>query len=656
MSHLARWQNLILPVGIIASLLVLIVPLPAAVLDLLLAANLAVAVIILLTSLAVQTPLEFSVFPSLLLVTTLSRLVLNVASTRLILTAAPTDHLNAAGQVIRAFGEFVAGNHTVVGLVIFSIIVVIQFVVITKGAGRISEVAARFALDGLPGLQMAIDADLHAGLIDNREAQRRRAELVQHADFYGAMDGASKFVRGDAVAGLVITAINIGGGLFIGVVQNGMPIVAAAEVFTKLTIGDGLVAQVPALLISVATGLLVTRSSQAVDLSRETLRQMFSRPQVLAIASGFLGLLVFTHLPAIPLLTIGGACAGLAFLLNRPTAPPAAETPEPAVEEPPAREEKRVEEFLAVDPLELEIGVGLIRLADPRRGGDLLNQISEIRRRLAADLGVVMPKIRIRDNLRLDRRMYRIKIVGNLVAEGCVPGDQADAGQQAEAGRANLGAVIADHLAQVVRTYCADLLTRDLVKHLVDELQKTSPTVVDELIPSVMKLGEIQQVLQRLLRENVPIRPLGPILEALSDHAVQSRDPERLTELVRRRLARALSSRYRDSQRKLWAVTLDAAWEDRILASVRNGETGMGGRLSALTTQHLCDRLEREIEPLRTDGHPPVVVVASEIRAAVRQATAARLPELTVLSYEEITSDTRLESVRMVRGPMAVAA
>lgn len=691
MSHLVRWQNLVLPAGIIASLLVLIVPLPAGLLDLLLAANIALAVIVLLTTLAVKTPLEFSIFPSLLLVTTLGRLVLNVASTRLILTAAPTGQLDAAGKVIRAFGEFVTGDQTVVGLVIFSIIVVIQFVVITKGAGRISEVAARFTLDGMPGRQMAIDADLNAGLIDNREAQRRRQEILEHADFYGAMDGASKFVRGDAVAGLVITLVNIVGGLFVGVVQSGMSLTAAAGLFTKLTIGDGLVAQTPALLISLAAGLLVTRSSQSVDLPREFLRQLFSRPQVLAVSAGFLGLLVLTRLPAVPLLTIGAGCAGLAFLLRRAAAnPPLPEKAEPVAGEPPKAAEKRIEDYLAVDPLELEIGVGLIRLADPKRGGDLLNQITEIRRRLAGELGVVLPKVRIRDNLRLERRSYRIKVVGNPVAEGCVrpdkllalssagdgpdlggepagdpasgrngvwiDPDQCDQAQQQRATILEPAAAIAQHLGQVVRRHAADLLTRDLVKHLMDELRKTSPVVVDELIPSVMKLGEVQQVLQRLLREDVPIRPLEPILEALGDHAVHRRDPVMLTELVRRRLARTLSSRYRDAQRRLRTVVLDPALENRVLAGIQHGEHGLTVRLSALTVQSLCDRIERELEILQHSGHPPVLLVSPEVRAGLRQVTAARLPALAVLSYDEITPDTIVESVRTVRESMAVAA
>lgn len=691
MSHLARWQNLVLPVGIIVCLLVLIVPLPAGLLDMLLAANIAAAVVILLTTLAVKTPLEFSIFPSLLLVTTLSRLTLNVASTRLILTAAPSDQLDAAGQVIRAFGEFVAGNDTVVGLVVFSIIVVIQFVVITKGAGRISEVAARFTLDGMPGRQMAIDADLNAGLIDAREAQRRRQEIVQQADFYGAMDGASKFVRGDAVAGLVITFINILGGLFVGMVQGGLTLAEAGELFTKLTIGDGLVAQTPALLISVAAGLLVTRSSQSLDLPHEFLRQLFSRPQVLAVAAGFLGLLVFTRLPALPLLTIGAGCAGLAYLLSRPVqAQLAPEKVEPAADETPKTAEKRIEDYLAVDPLELEIGVGLIRLADPKRGGDLLNQITGVRRLLAAELGVVLPKVRIRDNLRLDRRNYRIKVAGNPVAEGsvypdkllvlaadgelselagepaCDPAggrmgrwidpDQLELAQQQRASILEPTAAVTQHLGQVVRQHAAELLTRELVKHLIDEVRKTSPAVVEELIPGVMRLGEVQQVLQRLLREEVPIRPLETILEALSDHAPHSRDPLVLTELVRRRLARTLSARYRDGQRRLRAVVLDPPLEDRVLAGIQHHEQGLAIRLSSQTVQNLCDRIGREVGSLLRSGHPPVVLVSPEVRAGLKQITAARLPHLAVLSYDEITPDTMVDAVHVVRETSPIAA
>ncbi|MEX0978268.1 MAG: FHIPEP family type III secretion protein, partial [Pirellulales bacterium] len=413
-----RTQDLVLPLAMIASVLVILVPLPAPVMDLLLAANIAVAVIVLLTTIYVRTPLEFSIFPSLLLATTLARLVLNVATTRLILTRAGSDGLLAAGGVVKSFGQFVTGGNLVVGLVIFSIIVVIQFVVITKGATRISEVAARFALDGMPGKQMAIDADLNAGIIDANEAQRRRGEVTQQADFFGAMDGASKFVRGDAVAGIIITLVNIVGGLVIGIVDQGMEITQAADLFTRLTIGDGLVTQVPAFLISLAAGLLVTRSSSSVNLPGQFLNQLFSRPQALAVTAGFLGVLMLTELPAIPLLGIGGSCAVLALVLSgrQKQADLAARRQNAAAEATPRDE--RVEDYLAIDPMEVEIGVGLIRLADPKRGGDLLDRIQRVRHAIAADMGLIMPKVRIRDNMRLERRGYRIKIADMSVAEG----------------------------------------------------------------------------------------------------------------------------------------------------------------------------------------------------------------------------------------------
>jgi len=692
MSRLARWQSLILPVGVIACVLVMITPLPAGLLAILLAANIAVALIVLLTTIHVKTPLEFSVFPSLLLATTLARLVLNVASTRLILTHGQTERMDAAGNVIRAFGEFVTGNHTFVGLVIFVIIVVIQFVVITKGATRISEVAARFALDGMPGRQMAIDADLNAGLIDEKEAQRRRHQLTEQADFYGAMDGASKFVRGDAVAGVVITMINIVGGLFIGVFEAGMSVTEAGSVFTKLTVGDGLVSQMPALLISLAAGLLVTRSSQSVDLPVEFLRQLFSRPQVLAVAAGFLGILMFTKLPAFPLLIIGVGLGGLAYLLTRANDKQAsnADSKPQTQAEPQASPERRIEDFLAVDPMEMEIGVGLIRLADPNRGGDLLAQITDVRRRLAAELGIVLPKVRIRDNMQLGKREYRIKISGNSVAEGYIhpdrllavegdspldglPGERTfdPASQRAalwldiddiqDAKRlgctiAEPTAVLSAHLRQVVRENAADLLTRDAAKHLIDETRKHSPAVVDELIPSVMKLGEVQQVLQKLLRESVPVRQLDTILEALGDLAPRISDPISLTEYVRRRLARTLSTRYRDDQRCLRVVTMDPELEDRILAGVQHGERGFSIRLSPQSIQRICDLIGHQVEYLARTGYPPLIVTDPEIRPALKQITVANLPRLVVLSYDEITSDTVVEAVRNVSETLAAAA
>lgn len=694
MSGLARWQSLIVPIGIIAGVLVLIAPLPASVLDALLAANLAVSVVVLLTTLSVKTPLEFSVFPSLLLATTLSRLVLNVASTRLILTEAGTARLDAAGKIIRAFGEFVTGDKPLVGLILFAIIAVIQFVVITKGASRIGEVAARFALDGLPGRQMAIDADLQSGQIDDREAQRRRRELTEQVDFYAAMDGASKFVRGDAVAAMLIIAINIVGGLGVGVFDAGLELREAAAIFTKLTIGDGLVAQIPALLISLGAALLVTRSSQQMDLPQELLRQLYSRPQVLVVAAGFLVLLMFVRLPVGPLATLACGCLGLALVSTRRARRQAAEPPPAPPPATPARpqatSEKRIEDYLAVEPMEMEIGVGLVRLADPHRGGDLLAQVTEVRRRVAAELGIVLPRVRIRDNLSLGKHQYRIKIAGNPVADGGayperVLAIERDAGALPLAGERTTEpsskrpavwidpeqaptakrqgyliveptAAAANHLRHVVREHAPDLMTRDAAKHLLEELKKTSPAVVEELLPGLLKLGQVQQVLQMLLREGVPLRPLSVILEALGDHAAHTQDPVSLTEAVRQRLARTICTRYRDSERRLHVVTLDPALEERVLAGLHRLDRGLSVRLPPQAVQRLCELLGREVERLTRTGRPAVVLVSPEIRAGLKQLTAARLPELVVLSYHEITHDTLVETVRTVLEPVLAAA
>jgi flagellar biosynthesis protein FlhA len=682
LGTIARLQDLILPVGIITSVLVIMIPLPPALMDVLLSANITVAVLVLLTTVFVRTPLEFNIFPSLLLATTLFRLVLNVATTRLILTHAGTDGLWAAGGVVKAFGEFVAGDKIVVGLIIFAIIVVIQFVVITKGATRVSEVAARFALDGMPGRQMAIDADLNAGTIDEREAQRRRLEITRQADFFGAMDGASKFVRGDAIAGIVITLINIVGGLFIGMIESGMSFTQAADIFTKLTIGDGLVTQVPAFLISLAAGLLVTRSSQDSDLPADFIKQLFSRPQALAVAAGFLGVLMFTHLPRIPLLAIGGACVGLALTITRRENRAAAAVKAKKQAEAAKHPEERVEDFLAVDPMEVEIGVGLIRLADPKRGGDLLERIQRVRQNVAVDIGVILPKVRIRDNMRLEQNQYRIKIADMVVSEGIVypgmylaidsrmttgkihgiaakdpafgtPAVWIDAGSREQAEMYGYtvvepGSVIATHLTETVRKNADEILTRDAAKHLIDELKRTSPAVVEELIPGVMKLPEVQQVLQMLLRESVPIRQLGPILEVLGDYAHRTKDPILLTEYVRHRLARTICTRYRDKDHRLYVITLDPALEDRIRSGFDHNDQGMFIRMSPQAVEAICRMISAEAEKLVTAGHPPIVLVSPQIRAAMKQMTAPHVPQLIVLSYNEITRDTKIDSLAMV--------
>ncbi len=663
---------------------------PSFLMDILLAGNVTISVIVLLTTIYVRTPLEFSIFPSLLLATTLSRLVLNVASTRLILTRAETEQLGAAGEVIRSFGEFVAGDKLVVGLIIFVIIIVIQFVVITKGATRISEVAARFALDGMPGRQMAIDADLNAGVIDEKEAQRRRSEITQQADFYGAMDGASKFVRGDAIAGIIITMINIVGGLVIGVFEAGMGIGQAAELFTKLTIGDGLVSQIPAFLISLAAGLLVTRSTQKSNMPNDFIQQIFSRPQALVVAGGFLGILVFTGLPSVPLLLLGSSCFLLAGLLNKQKRQSAAQASVTAEAEATAarKSEERIEDYLTVDPMEIEIGVGLIRLADPSRGGDLLPRITGVRQAVASDIGIVLPKVRIRDNMRLAENQYRIKIANNPVAEGVVYPDRLlamDSGmvsgkvpgeetrdpafqqpavwiEQGMRDRAEMlgytpvdpAAVLATHLQEVVRKNADELLTRDATKHLVDELRKVSPAVVDELIPGMMKLGEVQQILQLLLREEVPIRQLGIVLETLGDYAPRTKDAIWLTEYVRNRLARTLCARYRDGENRLLVLTLDPSLEDRIAAGIEHNERGLFVRMSPQAVETTCAIIADGVAKLRQQHRPPVILVSPQIRPGLRQLTSSNLPYLHVLSYNEITRDTRIEAVGIISDAVAV--
>jgi flagellar biosynthesis protein FlhA len=674
-TALRRGQDLILPVSIIASVLVILVPLPPALMDLMLAANITVSVLVLLTTIYVHKPLDFSIFPTLLLASTLARLVLNVATTRLILTRAASDKLMAAGGVITAFADFVAGDgKIVVGLIIFVIIIVIQFVVITKGATRISEVAARFALDGMPGKQMAIDADLNAGIIDEREAQARREEITQQADFYGAMDGASKFVRGDAIAGIVITVINVVGGLIIGMVEYEMPLSEAASLFTRLTIGDGLVSQIPAFLVSLAAGLLVTRSTQSANLPQEFLTQLFSRPQALAVTGGFLAVLVTTDLPRAPLLVLGAACVGMSRMLTQKQV--RADEERAQAEQSPPEAEERIEDYLTVDPMEIEVGVGLIRLADPKRGGDLLDRIQRVRQNVASEIGLIMPKVRIRDNMRLDPNEYRIKIAdmavahdrlepGSLLAidsgmtsgpiDGLTAKDPAFGSeakwihptQQDEAEMLGYtvvepGAVLATHVTEVCRRHADEILTRDATKHLIDELKQTQPTVVEELLPNVMSLAEIQAVLQLLLREQAPIRQLGLILETLGDYAPRTKDPILLSEYVRHRLARQICTRYRDAQGRLHVVALDPAMEERIRAGFEHTERGLFVRMSPQAIEATCRAIGNEVQKLTAAGHGPIVLVSPQIRAALRQIVENHLPNLTVLSFNEVTRDTEV--------------
>ena len=640
----ARIQDLILPIGMVASILVILTPVPAGLMDLLLAANITIAVMMLLTTLYVRTPLEFNIFP----VAAAGDDPVPAGAERGhdAADSHPRGHRRRDGGGRRwfyAFGNFVTGgdaggDNVVVGLVIFSIIVLIQFVVITKGATRISEVAARFTLDGMPGKQMAIDADLNAGVIDQHEAQRRRQEITQQADFFGAMDGASKFVRGDAIAGIVIILINIIGGLFIGIVQNGMSLGEAASLFTTLTIGDGLVTQVPAFLISLAAGMLVTRSSQASNLPSEFLRQLFSRPQALAVAGGFLGRLDL-HQPA-----ADSAAADRRGLRGhgRDALPPRNEGPMPRRRR--SRPRPRGDRSSGSRTIWPSIrwnsnwASGLIRLADPKRGGDLLERIQRVRQSLAAEIGIILPKVRVRDNMRLEQNQYRIKIADMAVAQGSLDANVLDPGN-----------TLAAHLSETVRRHADELLTRDAVKHLLDELRQTSPAVVDELIPGVMKLGEVQRVLQTAA------------CASRCRSASWSRFWRRSATMPRARRTRSSwpstsasgsAGRFATATAiqagRLHVVTLDPALEERIRAGVERSDDGLAIRLSPRDVDEICRRSRRKRRNSSAAGRPPIVLVSPSIRPAVKQLTAAHLPQLVVLSYDEITRDTKIESVGMV--------
>lgn len=677
-SFWANSTSLAFPILIITSVLVLISPLPPFLLDLLLASNITVSVVILLTTIYVGKPLEFSVFPTILLGTTLGRLVLNVASTRLILTKADTVGTSAAGGVIEAFGQFVAGGDLIVGLILFAILVIIQFIVITKGATRISEVAARFALDGMPGKQMAIDADLNAGLITQEQAKARRSEVAQQADFYGAMDGASKFVRGDAIAGIVITLINVVGGLIIGVVMHGMDFTRAAEVYTILSVGDGLVSQVPAFLISLAAGLLTTRSSTESNLSRDVVGQMFHHAEALYLAAAFVMALGFTGLPMIPMLTLGGSCGALAFGLRsqRKKAEQAAvqQQAEQSVQQKP---QPKPEDQLLVDPLELELGYGLIKLADPSSGGDLLDRVTRVRHKIAQELGIILPKVRIRDNIRLDQRSYQIKVRDVPIAwgeaypdawlaidtgstTGAVPGlatTEPAFGRAArwidpsQKERAELlgysvvepTSVLVTHLTEVVKSHAEELLSRQHMHELLQNLKERAPKVVEELIPEQLKPAQVHAILGNLLRERVPIRDLEIILETLGEYTDRTKDLTILTEYARHSVSRTICQQYRDSKRTLHVITLDPALEDVLSAGFEFGERGFHVKLSPQVSEAVTNELSKQLQKLVKLGHPPVVLCSPQVRSGLRQITSVALPKLAVLSLNEVTRDTAVE-------------
>ena len=674
-------SNLILAVAIILILGVMIIPLPTFMMDFLLVMNITGGLVMLFMALYIYNPLEFSVFPGLLLIVTLFRLSLNVATTRLILGQ------GYAGEIIEGFGSFVVQGNYVVGTVIFLILVIINFVVITKGATRVAEVSARFTLDAMPGKQMAIDADLNAGLIDDVEARDRRETIGNEADFYGAMDGAAKFVRGDAVAGLLITMINIIGGLSIGILQYGMTASEAAATFMLLTIGDGLVAQIPALIISTASGIIITRAASGSSLGSQISAQVLKQPKAVMVTAVVLAFLGFVPgLPLFPFMVLSVSLGVGSYLIKRTQDEVAAQLilddeeqaqlPEP---------EEKIEEFLHPDPFEIEIGYGLIPLVDTNQGGNLLKRISTIRKNLALEMGVVIPPIRIRDNIQLQSNEYMFKIHGIKAANGNVMMDyylvlNPDDGapftgiptkeptfnlpamwiSEKEKEKAEVAgyttveppAVIATHLMEILKASAHKLLDRQETQQMLDHLKNSHAAVVEGLVPDLVPLGVVTQVLKYLLTEKIPIRNLVQILETIADYSPFSKDPEVLTEYVRTALAETITETYKLEQNQILVATLDPQLEDQIINSVKSGQ-GNNHNLgfSPQQVQKFFEFVGEKVEQMVTRGFLPTLLVSPQIRRHVRKFIQPILPNVSVLSYTELTADTNLQSVGVIGYP-----
>ncbi len=657
-------EDVVVAVMMVSVIGVMLLPLPSFIVDILLTLSISLSITILITAIYIRKPLDFSVLPSLLLMGTLFRLSLNVATTRLILLKG-NEGINAAGGVIKSFGNFVVGGNYAVGIIIFLILVIVNFVVITKGSGRIAEVAARFTLDAMPGKQMAIDADLNTGLIDEAEARNRREVISQEADYYGSMDGASKFVRGDAVAGLIITAINIIGGLIIGVFQKGMPAIDAATTYTILTIGDGLVSQIPALLISTAAGIVVSRAGKASDIGRELSSQILVNPKALVTVAGVLVCLgIVPGLPHIPFFLIAALAGGMAYIFTRMDEDQ--ETVETVQDK--TEEEPLIESFLEVDPLSLEIGYGLIPLVD-ETGGELLGKIKAMRRQLATDLGFVVSPIHIKDNLQLRPHEYSFMIRGVEIARGEVMMGNWLAVASGDAGKidgvpttepafglpaywieekdvesaqlsgymvVDVATVIGTHITELIRENSWELLTRSETQKLLDNVSKTYPKIVEELIPAQLTLGAVQRVLQNLLRERVPVRDIVTILETLLDHAPSVKDPEPLTEHVRRSLSRVITRQYLGDDGKLPVFTLDPAYEK--MFTPREGEG---------VSPDLINRLVKSIETILSSGKlkgaQPIILCSGSVRKYIRRIVERISSSFVVLSSAEVVPKTDLD-------------
>lgn len=671
-------RDLLLILAVIGIICVMLIPVPAFMLDIMLSMMLMLALIILMVSMFIDTVLDFSIFPGILLVVTLFKLALNVASTRLILSE------GVGGSVIDAFGGFVTGGNMVVGTIIFVILMVINFIVITKGSGRIAEVAARFTLDAMPGKQMAVDADLNAGLIDEPEAKKRRSDISREADFFGAMDGASKFVRGDAVAGIIITLVNIFGGFVVGMAMLDMSAAQSLKTFTHLTIGDGLVGQIPSLMISTASGIIVTRAASKANLGREIVGQLTQSFPALWISAGVMAALaIVPGLPHIPFLILSASVAAVAYGKQRAVRLEAAKAKEPAATKAKMPEDDKIENYLAIDQMELEIGYALIPLVDVNQGGDLLERITLLRRQCASELGIIVPPIRIRDNILLQPAQYVIRVKGVQIGGGELmtgchlamdPGtvsrkiqgiptrepafdlpalwiteSQKEAAELAGYTVVELPAVLATHLTEVIRSHAHEILTRQDVKTLVDNVRGSHQTVVDELIPVLLSYGEVQRVLENLLRERVSIRNLPSILEALADAARSNRDPVHLTEAVRLALARSICTGLADPQGNVSVLTLEPGLEQLLEASVQQTDRGPRLMVRPEIVGRFFDSLRPLVERMSASGETPVLICSPGIRHQLRRLIEAASPQLAVLSYAEIVPGASVRSRGMVQ-------
>ncbi len=665
---------------LLAAIVFLIVPIPSVLLDVMLALNISVGLIVLMNALFVKEVLDMSFFPTLLLFTTIFRISLNVSSTRLILTT------GSPGNVVETFGQFVGGGDLVIGAIVFVILIIIQFMVMNKGTERVSEVSARFTLDAMPGKQMAIDADLNTGAITDAEAKKRRDKIQEESSFFGSMDGATKYVKGDATAGLIITVVNLVGGIVMGV-MGGMEAMDAVQRYGLLTIGDGLCSQIPSLLISLSTGILVTKGSKDADFSGTLVKQLFGIPKVLFIVGGsmvFLGLV--TPLNFVLFGAFGGAFIASAFVMQRTIGEEKIEE-ETEAEETEAEEIRRPENvvsLLQVDPIELEFGYGIIPLADVNQGGDLLDRVVMIRRQIALELGTVVPIIRLRDNIQLNPNQYIIKIKGIQVTEGEIlfdhymamnPGyveeeitgiptfepsfhlpaiwiteSQRERAESVGYTVVDPPSIIATHLTEIIRQHIDELLTRQDVQNLVNNLKESNPALVDELIPKLMGLGEVQKVLQNLLREGVSIRDLLTIFETLADHATTTRDTDVLTEYVRQALKRAISGRYFAPNEVTTVVTLDPKVEQDIMGSIKQTEQGAFLSLDPARISNIMESLKTEVAKLEEQGMAPIVVTSPIVRMYFKRMTEDYIRDLIVISYNEVDNNVELQSIGQVTG------